>query len=489
MSLYLLLAGWALWLGIGSPLGTANPEICPLFPSEHARFGVNVKTNDDKSVDDYDVAQINAGWYMDYRARRAPAHPAHMAYIQTILPSLHYPNQVIDAAALAPVIDANPGILWVLGNEPDSYIQDHQTPAQYAVFYHDLYAFLKGRDPTAQVAPAGVVQPTPIRLRYLDAVLDEYRQRYGVAMPVDVWTVHGFILQERLNDWGAGIPVGLEEFAAEGRAYTMSDHGRLDIFQQQIRDFRGWMAERGYRNRPLILTEYGILLPDLFGFTDDIVIHFMLESFRFLQAATDPAYGYPQDGNRLVQKWGWYSLNDKEYDIITGQGFNGGLFDHDTGAITEIGNQFAGYTAPLVANHTNLAVTKLTAARPSFVPVGTTAPVTFTATLVNGGNLPAGVDAVRFYRGDPAQGGLLLATRTLSGQVAPACSAPVEITAAFSVATWPPGPYTIYVVVGGADPQQELTLSDNQAIGRLRILAGGESVQTLYLPTLNARLD
>lgn len=489
MSFYLLLAGWALWLSVGSPLGAANPEICPLFPSEHARFGVNVRTNDNKFIGDYDVAQLHAGWYMDYRARHALTHPANMAYLQTILPSLHYQNQVIDEATLTPVIDANPGMLWVLGNEPDSHIQDQQTPAQYAVFYHDLYAFLKARDPTAQIAPAGVVQPTPIRLRYLDAILDAYRQRYGAPMPVDVWTVHGFILQERLNDWGAGIPVGLEAYAAEGRIYTMSEHSRLDIFQQQIRDFRRWMAARGYRNRPLILTEYGILLPDFYGFTDKVVINYMLETFRFLQAATDPAYGYPRDGNRLVQQWGWYSLNDREYDAITETGFNGNLFDHDTGVITEIGKRFAEYTAPLVDTHTNLAVAAFTTALSSFVPVSTTTPVTFTATIVNGGSLPATVDAVRFYRGDPAQGGILLATRRISAPLAPGCRAPVALTVPLSVGDWPPGPYPIYVVVVGADPQQEKTLSDNQATSRLRILATGEAAQTLYLPAVTAHID
>ena len=234
------------------------------------------------------MTQLYAGWYVDYSVQLSPARPAGMGYMQTILPSQHYP---IRPDALRPLVDANRGALWTLGNEPDRDLQDGMTPEAYAAFYHDLYAFIKGRDPTARIAVAGVVQPTPIRLRYLDRVLDAYRQRYGVRMPVDVWTVHGFILNEAPDEWGASIPVGLEAFAEEGLRRTVDDHDRMDIFRQQIVDFRRWMADRGYRDRPLILSEYGILLPKAYGFSDAAVANFMVESFGFLQTGRGPAYG------------------------------------------------------------------------------------------------------------------------------------------------------------------------------------------------------
>ena len=37
-------------------------------------------------------------------------------------------------------------------------------------------------------------------------------------------------------------------------------------FQQNIIDFRAWMAERGYGDKPLMVSEYGILMPAEYGF-------------------------------------------------------------------------------------------------------------------------------------------------------------------------------------------------------------------------------
>ena len=472
----LLLAGWALLLGV-----TAAPEsVCPLYPSEHERLGVNVMTNYGKAVDDYDVAQLHAGWYVDYAIQLAPAKPAGLAYVQTLLPSLHYP---IRPDVLGPYVDDNPGAVWVVGNEPDRDLQDGLTPDAYAVFYHDLRAFIKGRDPSAQIAIAGLVQPTPIRLRYLDAALAAYKQRYGERFPVDIWTMHGFILNEELDGWGAGIPVGLEAYAYEGMRYTVRDHGRMDLFQQQIIEFRKWMASRGYRDKPLIISEYGILLPDLYGYTDPVVGNFMAESFHFMQTAADPATGYPRDGNRLVQSWAWYSLNDHKYDVQTGIGFNGNLFDHDSGQITPVGNRFAAYTAPLVDMHSNVAITAA-AFEPSMpITAGITSAVTVTAAIFNGGNLAAEGVRLHVYRGDPDQGGVLVA-QSPPAAVSSHCTAELRLSAAFAVRDWGPGVYPLTLVVQVQNPQQEKTLEDNRVETSVWILREGQTLERTHIPFL-----
>ncbi len=206
---------WALLAGIGAPVA----DECSPFPSEHERFGFNVVRNYGQSIDDYAVEQLNAGWYVDYSVQQSPSAPNGMQYVQTLLPSQFYP---IQPTILGPLIDANPGALWVLGNEPDRDLQDGMTAQAYAVFYHDMQQYIVQRDPTALVAVAGLVQPTPIRIRYLETILDTYEQRYGASMPVDVWTMHNFILNEELDNWGAGIPVGLEAYAEEGAATNIS---------------------------------------------------------------------------------------------------------------------------------------------------------------------------------------------------------------------------------------------------------------------------
>ncbi len=71
---------------------------------------------------------------------------------------------------LGPVVEANPGVIWLIGNEPDCIWQDNVRPEEYARIYHDLYAFIKSRDASSQVAAGGIVQPTPLRLEYLNRV-------------------------------------------------------------------------------------------------------------------------------------------------------------------------------------------------------------------------------------------------------------------------------------------------------------------------------
>ena len=56
--------------------------------------------------------------------------------------------------------------------------------------------FIKNVDPTAQVAISGLVEVTPGRLQYLDIVWNTYMQEFGTPMPVDMWTMHLYILPE-----------------------------------------------------------------------------------------------------------------------------------------------------------------------------------------------------------------------------------------------------------------------------------------------------
>jgi hypothetical protein len=187
---------------------------------------------------------------------------------------------------------------------------------------------IKGADPTAQVAIGGVSQPTPLRLRYLEQVLEAYQQQNHQEMPVDVWNVHNFILREERGSWGVDIPPGLSDDV--GMLYEVDDSGNVDAFRQQIVEFRKWMSARGYQNRPLIVSEYGIPMPEDYGFPPERVLNFLIGTFDFFLTATDPALGYPADDYKLVQRWCWYSLDDMGYPT-------GRLFDPQTGKMTEVG--------------------------------------------------------------------------------------------------------------------------------------------------------
>jgi hypothetical protein len=264
-----------------------------------------------------------------------------MEYAQTLRlsESGYAPSQ----EAIETYARAQPGTLWLIGNEPDASAQDCVTPQQYAQHYHELYNIIKGADPTAKIAIGGVVQATPLRLQYLDMILDEYATLYGVKIPVDVWNVHGFILQEKKNDWGCQIPCGIEG-VDQGTLYTVDDHDNMTIFNQQIRDFRKWMKDHGERNKPLIVSEYGILMPTDLGFDEPRVEAFMLATFDYFLNTKSNELGYPADENRLVQAWAWYSLDDDHFE---GHDSRSHLFNPTTKQLTALGRAYRDYTSSL----------------------------------------------------------------------------------------------------------------------------------------------
>jgi hypothetical protein len=289
------------------------------------RWGVGVVS---KAISHYDVEPLRLGWYLQWNAQEDPRRPGGIDYAQMV--RLKDGALEPSADALAAIAQANPGSLWLIGNEPDVKWQDNVEPAPYARLYHEAYHAIKTADPTAQVAIGGVAQPTPLRLRYLDQVLVAYKEQFGAEMPVDVWNVHNFILREEWGSWGVDIPPGMPD--ERGTLYEIEDSDSLEIFQQQIVDFRQWMARHGYQDRPLIVSEYGILMPEDYGFPPEKVVAFLRGTFDFFLTATDSTLGYPDDAYRLVQRWCWYSLDAPEHLYPTGN-----LFDPLTGQMTAVG--------------------------------------------------------------------------------------------------------------------------------------------------------
>jgi hypothetical protein len=304
------------------------------LPKGRQRFGV---TGGLGAIPVSAAGQLRVGWYLDWGVRQHPVRPGGIAYWQMVRVSEG--NYRPDANAIRAAAAANPGSFWIIGNEPDVRWQDNTTPERYAELYHELYHLLKDADPTSYVVIGGVSQPTPLRLAYLERILATYAARYGQPIPVDVWNVHAFVLREERGSWGVDIPPGIG--ADTGMLYEIDDHDDLSIFASQIRTFRHWMAAHGYRDKPLVVTEYGILMPSDYGFDTERVRSFMEGSFDFFLSAADGAVGYPRDGNRLVQWWCWYSLAAPEDYYPTGN-----LFDPVTKALTPLGAAFAAYSPP-----------------------------------------------------------------------------------------------------------------------------------------------
>lgn len=321
---------------LASPTATTAPlsEIPPTVPADafnvsyEQRFGLTGFGEDVQAT-----AHLNIPFasYADWNVHADPPRPGDIVFWQMIRVRegrVHTPYEDIDRA-----LEANPGATWLIGNEPDVVVQDNTTPQRYAELYHELYTYIKGRDAGAKVAIGGVSQPTPLRRAYLDIVLDTYEETYGQRMPIDVWNVHAFTLREEAGEWGIGIPPGMDDELAI--LYEIEDHDNLEVFAQNIIDFREWMARRGYADRPLLVSEYGFLMPFDFGYTPEDVATFLQGSFEFMLTARNDT-GFAQDGGRLVQWWLWFILSGPPGDEFSASY----LYDRESGQLTAAGEAY-----------------------------------------------------------------------------------------------------------------------------------------------------
>jgi hypothetical protein len=238
-----------------------------------------------------------------------------------------------DIPAIEAALRAQPGSFWLIGNEPDVRWQDNATAAEYATGYHDVYTFIKERDPSARIGAGGIALPTPLRLAYLDEVLRVYQEQYGRPMPADLWSIHLFTLREEADSWGIGIPPGMDDRA--GQLYEIEDHGDIELLKAHVAAFRAWMAANGYGDKPLAVTEFGILLPEDYGFSPEFVSAYLVDAYDYLLTATGET-GLAADGGRLVQYAFWYSLYD-DGQYPTGNLYNG------RGALTALGEAYKQY--------------------------------------------------------------------------------------------------------------------------------------------------
>ncbi len=297
------------------------------------RVGFGMSTSTDPQ---YWAEILGASWYIDWSVRRLPElnGPDHWQMVRVHQDCISPSMEEIQLAA------ANfPGEVWIIGNEPDVIWQDNVTPSRYAVAYHELYTLIKSSDATSRIAAGGISQATPLRMQYLDQVLKSYQDFYHEPLPADWWTVHGYVLREEKNSWGVEIPPGLE--VRQGELREVSDNGRVDLFQEQLEFFRRWMAENGYQQTPLALTEFGIVMPNSYGFPPEFIADYLEKTFAWLTQARDEASGYPADDYHLVQKWAWFSLSDPTYS-------SSNLGDLSSGRLTPVGERFRGVVSTFV---------------------------------------------------------------------------------------------------------------------------------------------
>ena len=401
----------------------------------NCRYGVSLFSGTPTSW----ISTLGSGWYLTFGATPpapAPGNNAEFVHVIRVKQDktstgVYLPTYTVTppltAAGLAALISANPGALWLVGNEVDRGPdpgqiqggQDDTFPEIYATAYHQIYHYIKQRDPAARVANSALVQVTPNRLQYLDKVWNAYLNQFGKPMPVDVWNMHLYVLPE-VNP--AGNPNGIANVAlgtdpalgkresggnaalcALDEVYCFAEHDNIAVFGEQVRAMRLWMKSHGLQNKPLILSEYSLLYPyeddgascflqDEFGncFTPTRVSSFMQSSFQYLETAKDPALGYPLDDNRLLQQWLWFSL------YTNNEGRVSNLVTSNGAALTPVGQTFQNHVLnqPL---HQNLVIDSISAPV-SYTGNAATVNVPLSITIRNNGNTSVNASfTVTFY--------------------------------------------------------------------------------------------
>ena len=315
----------------------------PPYPSDSDRMGFD-------KASAHDATALNAGWYLNWGTQANPDHPGGAEYARLIMlhtntgwctpaTKMSQVTPALTGTALINAVQTNPGALWMIGNEADSLYNGDPIQAElYAELYHYFYSTIKAADPTAKVSVAAIVQPSPLRLEYLDKVLNHYQATYGRPLSADLWNIHFYILNEGpCGSWGGAVPPFSSQsngWKLDFSAATMLDLGAM---RNNLHAFRQWMADRGYRDMPLLITEFGVLPPPSFqGFSNQVSAQFLNDMFAMFLTETDPEIGYPADDDRLVQMWAWFSTFYGPY--------GGDLFEQYSNDMTVIGQAFAAQT-------------------------------------------------------------------------------------------------------------------------------------------------
>jgi hypothetical protein len=273
-------------------------------------------------------------------------------------------------------------------------------------------------------------------------------------------------------------------YSTQDWVLTTAQNANFSLFQQQIRSFRAWMSENGYRNVPLYITEHGVLMPDGYGygpFSPGEVSEYMRRTFDFMIDSVDSTLGYPSDDNRLVQNFSWYSVNDK-IKLVDGrfEGFNGYLFDPDLGnQRSPMGNAYVDYAAQ-VTSQTDLLIANI--GLDPALPLVSNGPVTITIQVKvgNAGNTSSHKDfGLRLYNGDPNAGGQMLSGAEFAGASAGCGSSRVYTY------VWPnvqPGEYDIFAVVSPGAGVTDIKPANNQLQRKLFF-----ATDLVYLPSVQRR--
>ena len=141
----------------------------------------------------------------------------------------------------------HPGAAWVIGNEPNTSLQDNLSPPAYAAFFDRVVTAIRAGDSSARiVAPntlnfdfrcRGCAGDDLTGREWIDGFRAAYRELRGTEPPIDIWGIHAYEI-----DW-IDPP--------------MTD---VSVMQAQLEGLRAYLDSiPEQRGRPIWLTEFAII--------------------------------------------------------------------------------------------------------------------------------------------------------------------------------------------------------------------------------------
>lgn len=251
----------ALCLGCG-----ARHTSPPLFDT---KFGVGIG---DAPLSADQLSQLGPVWYMDWSWSK-PAVPGHQRLYVINCDEVDRQGRQIAAA-----MKASGASWWALGNEPNDPNQDNRTPEEYARLYLTFEDWAEAA-PRCGILPAGIANAD---WQWAEQFRQSFFKQFGRYPRVDGWNIHNYILETGLD------PYDSAEFA------------------RRIEAFRRWMTSIGDKDKPLFLTEFGVLYGNgCCGRPIDPpekLQQFMLSTVEWLEHSGQ------------VQAWAWFATYTRSYN-------------------------------------------------------------------------------------------------------------------------------------------------------------------------------
>jgi hypothetical protein len=212
--LLLVLAVLLFWSACATLRGDRRPFSTP--------FGVDVG---DFPATAEQLDAIGPVWYMDYRWNTATLEGHERLYV------IRCWEVRLDRGAISSAMQASGSSWWSLGNEPNDPNQDNVSADEYAELYHTFEGWAK-EAPRCRIVPAGIGNADWM---WAEAFREAFHQKYGRYPRVDAWNIHNYMLEAHLDPYD------------------------VELFQRRIVAFRRWMESIGDGDKPLFLTEFGVL--------------------------------------------------------------------------------------------------------------------------------------------------------------------------------------------------------------------------------------